>query len=186
MIAPSSPCDRRGRFAAAYDELRRLARARLRRGPRATLLDTTVLVHEAWLRIDHAYGHADGHADGQAHGPVADDRADFFAYAASVMRSVIVDAARARTAARRGGPAERLPFDEARDLPADDGAAEVLRVHQALEVLATHDARLVRVVELRYFGGMTEAQVAQVLGVAERTVRRDWEKARLLLAEALT
>jgi RNA polymerase sigma factor (TIGR02999 family) len=173
MIELSPPADPDALFADVYDELRRLARARLRRQPRATLLDTTVLVHEAYLRIAHA----------RSLDPA--DRPRFFRYAARVMRSVIVDAARTRQAERHGGAAERVPLDSERDGGGGDGAREIVRVHEALEALAEHDPRLVQIVELRYFCGLTEAQVGEALGVTDRTVRRQWERARLLLAEAL-
>ena len=160
-------------FTLLYAELHRLARSKLRQHQSMTLLDTTSLLHESYMRLV-----------GAPSLPVV-DRAHFFAYAARVMRSVIVDFARARMAERRGGEAGRLVLDTgiASDLPAPDN--DVLRVHEALEVLAKADERLARVVELRYFGGLTEPEIAQVLGTSERTVRRDWEKARLLLLAAL-
>ncbi len=160
--------------AAAYPELRRLAHARLRGAPRSTLVDTTGLVHEWWLRFARREGV-----------PVR-SRAHFLRYASRAMRSIIVDLARRRRAARRGGGAARLGLSEgpvARQ--AEAGAAEILRVHEALEALAAVDARLAQVVELRFFGGLTEAEIAEVAGVTDRTVRRDWEKARLWLAEAM-
>jgi RNA polymerase sigma factor (TIGR02999 family) len=161
-------------FAAVYDELRRLARARLRPHRAMTLLDTTSLVHECFLRMA-----------GSNAVPI-EDRRHFFAYAARVMRSVIVDFARARQAERRGGDAEHLALDT--DLSDKVAAPEhdVLRVHEALDVLAKADARLAQVVELRYFGGLSEAEIATTLDISERTVRRDWEKARLLLLAALS
>jgi len=102
-----------------------------------------------------------------------------------VMRSVIVDFARARQAERRGGAADHVALDT--DISEKIAAPEtdVLRVHEALEVLAQADERLAQIVEMRYFGGMTENEVAEVLGLSERTVRRSWEKARLLLTAAL-
>lgn len=160
-------------FALLYDDLRRLARSRLRQHSTQALLDTTSLVHESFLKLV-----------GQR-ALVVEDRAHFFAYAAHVMRSVIVDFARARRAERRGGDAEHLVLDTAQAerlaLPEND----VLRVHEALEVLEQADARLAQVVEMRWFAGLTEPEVAQALGISERTVRRDWEKARLLLMAAL-
>lgn len=160
-------------FAAAYDELCVLARARLRDGGRHTLLDTAVLVHESYLRF-------------MGGGPLhADNRRAFFAYASQVMRSAIVDAVRERRAQRRGGMAERLTLDTVRigDLAASEH--EVLDVHEALNTLAQAEPRLARVVEMRYFGGYSEIQIAAALQVTERTVRRDWEKARLLLLALL-
>ena len=106
------------------------------------------------------------------------------AYAARVMRSVVVDFARQGSARRRGGQDVHIALEtDAANLPA--GEAEIIRVHEALEELATFSERLVRVVEMRYFGGMSEAEIAEALGLTERTVRRDWEKARILLASAL-
>jgi len=98
---------------------------------------------------------------------------------------VIVDFARAHLAERRGGDLDRVVLDTDIAGSVASGENDVLRVHEALEVLAKADERLAQVVELRYFGGMTEAEIAEVLGTSERTVRRDWEKARLLLSAAL-
>ena len=160
-------------FGLLYDELRRLAHAKLRHHQTMTMLDTTSLVHESYMRLV-----------GSEALPVT-DRRHYFAYAARVMRSVIVDSARARLAERRGGKVEHTAL--VTNLVADVAAPEndVLRVHEALEVLAQADQRLAQVVELRYFGGLTELETAEALGVSERTVRRDWDKARLLLLAAL-
>ena len=160
-------------FDATYAELRGLARARLRKGSRNTLLDTTSLVHEAFLRFADA---------GRLH---IGDRQHFLRYASHVMRSVIVDFVRERLAHRRGGDAVHVTLDSQIGEVPGTGENEILRVHEALEELAQHDARLVRVVEMRYFAGMTETEIATALGVNERTIRRDWQKARMLLAEAL-
>lgn len=161
-------------FNTTYAELRALARSRLGRGNRNTLLDTTSLVHEAYLRFADA---------GKLH---IGDREHFLRYASHVMRSVIVDFVRERIAARRGGDAVHVTLNsEIVDSDAAAGEAEILNIHEALEALAQVDARLVQVVEMRYFAGMTEAEIAATLDVTERTVRRDWQKARLLLAEAL-
>ncbi len=160
-------------FSLLYADLHRLARSKLRQHQTMTLLDTTTLLHESYLRLV-----------GTQPLPVS-DRHHFFAYAATVMRSVIVDFARARLAERRGGDADRVVLDSGIAGEVATPENDVLRVHDALEVLAKADERLARVVELRYFGGMTEAEVALVLGTSERTVRRDWEKARLLLFAAL-
>lgn len=160
-------------FAVAYDELRSQARAQLRDGGRSTLLDTTVLVHESYLRFLQA---------GQLAGV---ERGHFFSYSAQVMRSVVVDFARQRRAQRRGGDAPHVPLtlQLAAEVAAFDD--QVLKMDDALEALKGVDERLVHVVEMRYFAGMTETEVAEALGVTERTVRRDWQKARLLLAAAL-
>jgi len=160
-------------FDATYAELRVLARARLRKGSRNTLLDTTSLVHEAFLRFADA---------GRLH---IGDRQHFLRYASHVMRSVIVDFVRERLAQRRGGDAVHVTLNSEIGDAKSAGESEILKVHEALEELAQHDPRLVQVVEMRYFAGMTEAEIAVVLGVNDRTVRRDWQKARLLLADAL-
>ena len=113
-----------------------------------------------------------------------EDRVHFMRWVGKVMRSVIVDFARRRLAGRRGGGAAAVTIhDDLAVAPA--GEAEILRVHEALETLASVDDRLARVVEMRYFCGLTETEIARSLGITDRTVRRDWEKARLLLREAL-
>ncbi len=161
-------------FHAAYDDLHALASARLRACGRDGLLDTTALVHESYLRFV------------QAGTLKAEDRPHFLNYAGRVMRSVIVDFARERLAQRRGGGALHVTLNtDVAESMGGAGEEEILRIHEALEELATHDERLVRVVEMRYFGGLSEAEIAASLDVHVRTVRRDGEKARLLLAEAL-
>lgn len=160
-------------FPALYNELRRLARSRLASGGRHTLLDTAALVHEVYLRMQ------------RDRAPALNDREHFLAYAATTMRSIVIDFVRRRRAGRRGGDAEHITLDTqaAEQLGASDD--EILAVHEALEALAQVDARLVRVVEMRYFAGLTDAEIAQALGLTDRTVRRDWERARLLLAGML-
>jgi RNA polymerase sigma factor (TIGR02999 family) len=160
-------------FKLAYDDLRDLASSRLRSSGRDVILDTTSLVHESFLRFVNA---------GRIN---ASSRMHFLNYAGRVMRSVIVDFARERLAQRRGGGALHVTLDTAVSDATSTGEEEVLRVHEALEELARHDQKLVQVVEMRYFGGLSEAEIAESLGIHVRTVRRHWEKARLLLAEAL-
>jgi len=127
-------------------------------------------VHESYLRFEKSGALAIG------------DRGQFMAYAAQVMRSVVVDVIRRRQSERHGGGAVHVELDEAHEVSAPDPREnEVLRVHESLEELAAIDARLVKVVEMRYFAGMTEAEIAEALGLAVRTVARDWEKARLFL-----
>jgi len=160
-------------FAVTYDDLRKLARARLRAGGRNTLLDTGSLVQESYLRFATA---------GRL---CIEDRVHFMRWAGRVMRSVIVDLARRRKAGRRGGEVAHVALAEhlaASTMPPED---EILSVHEALDKLASFDPRLAHVVELRYFGGLTELETADALGVTDRTVRRAWEKARLLLRESL-
>jgi len=161
-------------FTAAYEELRRLANSRLRDGGRNTLLDTTSLVHECYLRFVRV---------GQLR---IQDRRAFFGYASRVMRSVIVDSARERLAERRGGGLVPLTLTTRLLEQPAEGEDWILKVHEALEVLAQADARLARVVEMRYFGGYSEREIAETLQVTERTVQRDWEKACAILRVALT
>ena len=158
--------------AQVYRQLRVMARARLRDGGRGTLLDTTALVHEAYLRVAGVEMSS------------AEQRS-FLAYTSRTMRSVIVDAARKRQAECRGGDAFIVTLTGNLAEPQTAAADDIVRVHQALDELARIDARLAQVVEMRYFAGLTEPQIAHALGISERTVRRDWEKARLLLARAL-
>jgi RNA polymerase sigma factor (TIGR02999 family) len=175
LLARVSTGDRAARdalFATVYPELRRLAHARLYGGGRNTVLDTTALVHESYLRLVNT-------------GELGfDDRRAFFGYASRVMRSVIVDSARARRAERRGGAAEKLTLgsEPAGSVPHEE---HVLRVHEALEQLERADARAAQMVEMRYFGGYSDREIAETLNVTERTVQRDWDKARLLLRAIL-
>jgi RNA polymerase sigma factor (TIGR02999 family) len=160
-------------FAAAYSELHRLAHARLRDGGRNTVLDTTCLVHESYLRFVRA---------GELR---AEDRRAFFAYASQVMRSVIVNSVRDRLAQKRGGDQVPLTLSTGLGAQVADGEATVLAVHEALEALEKADPRLAQVAQMRYFGGYSEQEIAETLEITERTVQRDWEKARLILAAAL-
>ena len=162
-------------YALLYPELHRLAHSRVRRSGELTLLDTTSLVHESFLRFE------------KSGAVLIADRSQFMAYAARVMRSVVVDVIRARQSERRGGDAVHVELDQDVHAPesSDTHDSEVLRVHESLQELAAIDARLVQVVEMRYFAGMTEQEIADVLGLAVRTVARDWEKARLFLHASL-
>ena len=152
----------------------------MRDGGRNTFLDTTALVHESYLRFLKT---------GQLR---VEDRRAFFGYASKVMRSVIVDSVRERQAERRGGDLTRVTLDTqaAGELRrsgevSEAGEVEIVRVHEALLALERAEPRLARVVEMRYFGGYTEAEIAAALDITERTVRRDWDKARLLLIAAM-
>ncbi len=159
--------------AQLYADLQRLARRQVRDAGHLTLLDTTALVHEAWLRVAGAPG---------AEFP---DRRHFLAYAAQAMRSVIIDAVRARQADRRGGGQAHQTLDTAVAEQLPDGDADLLRVHEALGELAEIEPRMAQVVEMRYFAGLLESEIAEALGVTERTVQRDWQKARLFLSLSL-
>jgi RNA polymerase sigma factor (TIGR02999 family) len=160
-------------FAVVYAELRQLARAKLRVHQTSTLLDTTSLVHECFLRFSSA-----GRAG-------ITDRPHFFAYASRVMRSVIVDFAREALAERRGGGQAAITLDTEIAESVHSNETDLLRVNEALEELAQVNPRLATVVEMRYFAGLTEREIAEALQVSERTVKRDWEKARLLLRAAM-
>ncbi len=160
-------------FAIAYADLHRMAQALLARDAPITLLDATSLVHEAYLRLRQA-----GRID-------LAGRAEFMAYGSRVLRSIVVDFARKRLTQRRGGAAVHLTLTSgAADFIGGDDA-DIVRVDEALQALAGTDPRLHAVVEMRYFAGFSEQEIAGVLGVAERTVRRDWQRARLLLSVSL-
>jgi RNA polymerase sigma factor (TIGR02999 family) len=160
-------------FSVLYPDLKAVARARLSRGRRLTMMDTTILVHECFLRFQKL---------GQVR---LEDRHHFLAYAARVIRTVIIDIVRREQAERRGGPAsaQTLNTNVIESVASDE--ADVLAVAEALESLAAADARLASVVEMRYFAGFSEVEIARALGVNERTVRRDWDKARAFLLVAL-
>ena len=160
-------------FALLYEDLKVIARARLSTGGRDLLLDSTALVNECYLRLAGA-----GRLE-------AIDRHRYLSYASQAMRSVIVDLVRARKAERHGGQAGHVTLNTGIADNVQSGEAEILRVHEALEELTRVDARMVKVVEMRYFVGLDDKAIAEALGVTERTVRRDWSKARLLLAAAL-
>jgi RNA polymerase sigma factor (TIGR02999 family) len=160
-------------FAVAYPELERLARARLRGGGRNTVLNTSALVHESYLQFVKM---------GELR---AEDRRAFFAYASQVMRSIIVGAARNRLAGKRGGDWERITLaDQSVDGRVSDEEA-ILNMHEALAVLEAANPRLAQVAQMRYFGGYSEKEIAAALDITERTVQRDWEKARIALAAVL-
>ncbi|RZJ11446.1 MAG: sigma-70 family RNA polymerase sigma factor [Rubrivivax sp.] len=160
-------------FEVLYHDLRRIAHARLARNVRNTLLDTTALVHECYAKFV---------AQQRLN---VDDRSHFLAYSARVMRSIIVDMARAGRAERRGGGAEHVPLDTASGADVLHAEDEIFDVDAALAELARLDPRLACVVEMRYFGGMSDLEIGEALGLTDRTVRRDWEKARALLSMAL-
>jgi RNA polymerase sigma factor (TIGR02999 family) len=151
-----------------YEELRAIAHRQLARGRPGQTLDTTALVHEAYLKLVDAKGGG------------WNDRRHFFAVAATAMRQIVVDRARRRNALKRGGGAEPSLLDESR-LGMDTRATEILALDQALGRLSRLDERLTRLVELRFFAGLTVEETAGVLDISERTVKRDWQKARALL-----
>ena len=151
-------------FSLVYDELRQIAHAQLRRERPGHTLGTTGLVHETYVRlVDQT------RVEWR-------DRRHFFGAAACAMRRILVDYARRNLAMRRGGGAVRLTLDE--DTAATERGEMLIALDEALERLASLDRRLSQVVECRYFGGLTEEETADLLGVTRRTVQRDWIKAR--------
>jgi len=153
-------------FPLVYNELRVLARHQLRKRPGS--LASGSLVHEAYVRfVDQTQ-------------PDFRDRNHFFAVASQAMRCILIDHARARCALKRGGGAERAALDE-RAAAVEARAEELLVIDEALSKLEALDPRLVEIVQLRFFGGLSVEETAAALDVSERTVKRDWQKARALL-----
>jgi RNA polymerase sigma factor (TIGR02999 family) len=161
-------------FAALYDELHRLAERQLRARTSISISPTTLL-HETYLSLAH----------NQAAFP---DQARFLSYAARAMRSLIIDFARVQRAQKRGGQfhitgLNTRTVEAVRDQPSEDGRLEALS--GALDELAAHEPHLAEVVDLKYFGGLSLAEIAVLRGVSERTMQRDWDKARIFLRERL-
>jgi RNA polymerase sigma factor (TIGR02999 family) len=158
-------------FALLYPDLRRIAHARLRMNEGVAHLNTTALVHESFLRL----------VDSAA--LVLTDRKHFFTYAAKTMRNIIIDFAREQLAQRRGGgrPVLRLDTALSGSLPATEGDTSLIAINDALTALEALDPPLAEVVEMRYFAGYDEGEIAELTGRSERTVRRQWEKARAFL-----
>lgn len=155
-----------------YEELRVMAHRQLAKRPNGGTLQTTELVHEAWLKV-------------AAGAPVGSpEPARFLALASLAMRHVLVDRARAKLRLKRGGARGRVTFDEDR-IAVDDRPEALLELDEALTWLAGMEPRLARVVECRFFGGLTADEIAAALGVTVRTVERDWAKARMLLRRQL-
>jgi RNA polymerase sigma factor (TIGR02999 family) len=155
-------------FVELYDELRRLAHSQIRAIDARASLRTTELVHEAYLKLGRA-GH--GAWEGRGH---------FFATAARAMRQVLVDLARGRLAGKRGGDRRPVSLSDA-DVALEVELDGMLDLDAALGQLGRDGPRLRQIVELRFFGGLPQREIAQLLGVSERTVERDWLKARLYL-----
>lgn len=155
-----------------YEELRRIARRQLRHEGVGHTLNTTALVHEAYLRLA-----APSHLD-------IGGRAEFLSIAAMAMRRVLIDYARQRTAQKRGGVQVRVELDDL-EVAADGRAEQLVALNEALTALAISNPRLARVVDCRFFGGMSQEETALALQLTPRTVRRDWTKARMWLAVAM-
>jgi len=151
-----------------YNQLRIIARHRLGGRPR-TNLDTTVLVHEAYLKIAGTPGGNDR------------ERASFFALASKTMRSLLIDYLRERNAAKRGGGMIMLTLEPDRDAGVENKQVDVLAIEEALQALGEIDPRLVNVVECRFFAGMDYSEISLAHDISERTVRRDWRRARAFL-----
>jgi RNA polymerase sigma factor (TIGR02999 family) len=155
-----------------YDELRRVAASYLRRERREHTMQPTALVHETWVRLVDQ--------------KVTDcrTRAQFFAIAANLMRQILVNHAKRRNAAKRSG-GSRITLDEA-GLVVQNAGVDLIELNNALDKLGEIDPRQSRIVELRFFGGLTEAEIAEALDVSPVTVRRDWRIARAVLYSHLT
>jgi RNA polymerase sigma factor (TIGR02999 family) len=162
-----------------YDELHRLARRYMRNERAGNTLQTTALVNEAYLRLVDAKG-AGWH-----------DRVHFFAVSAQIMRRILVDAARARFSVKRGGQARRVEHSSAFDLDAIPDVAsgrdrELVAIDDALNTLAGMDPRKARVIELRFFGGLSVEETAEVLKISPQSVMRDWKLAKAWLTRELS
>jgi RNA polymerase sigma factor (TIGR02999 family) len=159
-------------FGLVYEELWSIARRERRRlGPEQSL-NTTAVIHEAYMRLANA-----PNASWQ-------DRRHFFAVASMAMRQILVDYARRRHAQKRGGDAARITLEEV-DAAVEARADELLELDAALEQLAATEPRLARLVEMRFFAGLTMDEIASVLGVAKRSLERDWQKAKAFLYRAM-
>ena len=175
-VSPGNLSTAENLLPLVYDELRRLAAARMGRESPGQTLQATALVHEAWLRL------------GGDQQPDWANRAHFFAAAAEAMRRILIDHARRKLAARHGGQLEKLSAsDTGFDLPAGTPAdAELLLVNDALDALAAHDPRKAELVKQKYFIGLTLEESAQALGISVRTAKRDWVYARTWLFNEVT
>ena len=158
----------RKRFEEVYSQLRHMAQRELAGSPRMTL-SPTVLVHEAFLRLDGRELHVD-------------ERAPFLALAGKAMRYVLIDHVRARLAEKRGGDLARVTLATSIPIASERQQADLLEIEQGLEALQALEPRLVTVVECRFYAGMEFSEIAQHLGISERTAHRDWRKARAFLA----
>lgn len=158
-------------FPLVYRELRKIAHRHVESRKNGTLA-TTELVHEVYLKlVDQSRAQWR-------------DRAHFFALASAAMRHVLVDRARARATRKRGGERRQVTLDDEM-LAVDNDAASLLAIDDAIKRLAELEPRLARIVECRFYGDLSEEEIAEVLGVTVRTVQRDWAKARMLLGRAL-
>lgn len=160
-------------FPLVYDELRRIARRYLQQEHIGHTLQPTALVNEAYLRlVDQTR-------------VTWQNRAQFYGMAATMMRRILINHARAHATAKRGGAAQRLSLEHA-NLSLEQDATDLIALDEALRHLASFDERKSRVVELLYFGGLENREAAEVLGVSEKTIQRDWQIAKLWLYRELS
>ena len=153
-----------------YEELRKLAAAKMARESAGQTLQPTALVHEVWLRL------------GADHQPAWQNRAHFFSAAAEAMRRILIENARRRRALRHGGAVEKVSADATPlEIAAPEADDELLLLHDALDALARHDPRKAELVKQRYFAGLELAEIAEIMQISERTVKRDWAYARAWL-----
>jgi RNA polymerase sigma factor (TIGR02999 family) len=171
--ARSSSAGQQALFDRLYPEIKAMAKSRVRRSGNLNTLDTTALTHESYLKL----------IEGGQLSP--NSRGEFFAYVGRVMRSIVVDYARAQGTAKRGGGVDCVTLDT---LIADSALAEVPleALDSALDALKAMDERLYHIVEMRFFAGLTMDEIAVTLAVSERTIKRDWQKARVLLQGLLS
>jgi RNA polymerase sigma factor (TIGR02999 family) len=155
-----------------YDELRRLARGYMRREKEGHTLQTSALIHEAYLRLVDQKN------------VQWNNRAHFFGVAAQLMRQILVDHARSRSRAKRGGNAQKVSLAELSAISVE--LAEVIALDDALNELAELDSRKSQIVEMKFFGGLTNEEVAEVLKITSRTVEREWRKAKAWLQRAIS
>jgi len=163
----------RSLMPAVYPELRRIARRHLGRRQAGQTLESAALANEAYLKLNRAGGIR------------CENRIHFLALCSQIIRRILVDYARGRGYAKRGGQAVHVPLDEAL-IGAQARGIEILALNEALELLAEIDARQARVVELRYFGGLSVEETAEVLGITPVRVKRDWKRAKAWLYGVLT
>ena len=156
-----------------YDQLRAIARARLAQQAAGHTLQATALVHEAFLKLQ-------GHPS-----IMAGDRGRFFQAAAQAMRQILIDHARGRGRLKRGGGARRQEFADVAELSAEGDPAEILALDEAVKKLEQEEPQAAKVVQLRFFAGLSVEETAQALGLSERTVQREWQYARAWLYSAL-
>jgi RNA polymerase sigma factor (TIGR02999 family) len=159
-------------FEDLYRELKLIARGRMAGERSFATLNPTALVHEAWLRLENGTKEP------------WRDRSQFFAAASEAMRRILVDAARRRNAAKRGGGQAHVPLDGI-DLPAESDPDQLLQVNEALAALEAEDPMKAQIVKMRFYCGMENEEIAAILGVNEKTVRRHWQLAKVRLFRAI-